>query len=141
MSYWQRHNLGKIDDRLQVLVGGFIKLSAAAVNQMNIQDAASKQFPGSDNNKMNRRRHGGLRSPRSRNETRSELVLLPGNLSSWRGGRGCTADPRPRADPGVVKPHLRAESHRSKWGLCAATSPVQVQDIPSSPQKAPCACP
>lgn len=36
---------GQIDGRLQVLVGGFIKLSPAAVNQMNIQDRASGAIP------------------------------------------------------------------------------------------------
>lgn len=78
---------GKIDDRLQVLVGGFIKLWAVGRKSDEYPRFRLGAIPQPDNNKMDVRREGGavaseaLCPGMSRlSALSSELLLLPG---SW----------------------------------------------------------
>lgn len=91
-------------------MGGLIKLSAAAINQMNIQDAASPpssspvlpRQDGSlqDGGAVASEALGSPTLPRVRYSGHPELLFLPRNSGICRGEEP-TTDPRPCRSPGA----------------------------------------
>ena len=148
---------GKIDDRLQVLVGGFIKLSAAGRKSdeySRFRLGSSSQAPAITR-WMWRRQAGtvasGALGPGVRHFPPAQnFHLLSGKLGQLereRGGAG--VDPKPTCRPCFTDTVYSSIFYRQqnsqvlsrKWEkfgpLCVPTTRIKIQNIPSSPLKVP----